>query len=331
MHIAHNFEVENIIFWRRGVLVSSFGIVSNSIRMLKIFQLIEAVAGTDTTILLTGETGTGKELIAKAIHALSKRSDKSFIAINCGAVPAELIEREFFGHEKGAFTGAQQRMIGKFEYADKGTVFLDEIATLPLHQQVKLLRVLQEKTFERIGSNFSIKIDVRFIAAANINLSEEIQKGTFREDLYYRLNVVPIEVPALRERKEDIPLLLDHYLQKYSKIYNKQINVISNEAIKVLMNHSWPGNVRELQNLSELLVVLSKDGTRIDITDLPDCFFKPESIELDYENALKSFEREYIAKMLHKTNGNINEAARKMNVHRNTLSKKIKFLKLCSG
>lgn len=304
------------------------GIISKSQKMQHIFKLIEAIAGTNTTVLLTGETGTGKELIANTIHSKSTRSDKPFVAINCGAIPAELMERELFGHEKGAFSGAHQKMIGKFEYADKGTIFLDEIATLPTQLQVKLLRVIQEKSFERIGSNSPIKVDVRFIAATNLNLSNEVNRGTFREDLYYRLNVVPIEIPPLREKKEDIPILVKHFIDEYSKRYNKQIDGLSEEVIRILVNHSWPGNIREIQNLSEMLVVLAKENAQIEAKDLPDCFFKTKLVELTYENAFNSFEREYIKKILEFTNWNINEAAHKMDVHRNTLSKKIKKLSL---
>lgn len=305
-----------------------FGIIGNSLKMRQIFQLIEAIAGTDTTVLLTGETGTGKEIIAKAIHLKSNRSTKPFVAINCGAIPSELMESELFGHERGAFTGAHQRVVGKFEYADKGTIFLDEIATLTIPLQVKLLRVLQEKSFERIGSNSAVNISVRFISATNLNLIDEVKKSTFREDLYYRLNVVPIELPPLRERKEDIPVLVKYFIDEYGRRYNKRVNGISEEVIRILVNHPWPGNIRELQNLAEMLVVLSKENAQIVASDLPDCFFKTKLAELTYETAFKSFEREYIRKILELTNWNINEAARKMDVHRNTLSKKIKEFNL---
>ncbi|MCL4872647.1 sigma-54 dependent transcriptional regulator [bacterium] len=296
-------------------------------RMIYIAKLIDAISKTSATVLLTGETGTGKELIARAIHQESPRAQKPFVAINCGAIPAELMERELFGHVKGAFSGAHQNSIGKLEYADGGSVFLDEIATLPLPLQVKLLRVLQEKTFEPVGSLIPRKIDVRFIAAANVNLLDEVQKGLFREDLYYRLNVVPIHLPPLRERREDIRILFEHFIDMYSGKYKKRITGISEKTIERLMAHSWPGNIRELQNISEMLVVLAEDGSSIDTDSLPDgisegCGDEPAS----YVDALRSFEKEFICKILNETGWNRTEAAKKMGIHRNTLTGKMKGL-----
>jgi len=308
-----------------------FGIITASPKVKHVLKIIESISNTSTTVLLTGETGTGKELIAQAIHQNSTRSHKPFVAINCGAIPTELMERELFGHEKGAFTGAHQRAIGKLEYANGGTVFLDEIATLPLSLQVKLLRVIQERSFERVGSFVPIKIDVRFIAATNVNVQEEVRKGTFREDLYYRLNVLPIEIPPLRERREDIPLLIQHYFEEYGKKFNKRIAGITEKAMDVLIKHSWFGNVRELQNLSEMLVILASEDSVIDTDFLPETFFKNSAANQPlggYNQTMKAFEKEYIIKMLTATGWNKAEAAKKMRIHRNTLLNKMKELEI---
>src|SRR3990172_3408911 len=224
---------------------------------------------TDRLSLKRGESGTGKELIARAIHRLSERKEKPLVAVNCGAVPSELMESELFGYERGAFTGAHATRIGKFEFADGGTVFFDEVATLPMHLQAKLLRVLQEKSFERVGGNREINVDIRVIAATNINLEEAVRRGRFREDLYYRLKVVPIELPPLRERKEDLPLLVEYFLQRHCKKCNKCIKGVSPAALAALTEYPWPGNVRELENLIERLVVLAKDGSEIAYEDIP--------------------------------------------------------------
>lgn len=248
-------------------------IISNSVCMKNIFELIGQVGKTSSSVLITGESGTGKELVARAIHNGGDRKDKPFVAINCGAIPSELIESELFGHEKGAFTGAASKKIGRFEYANGGSIFLDEVATLPMDLQVKLLRVLQEMEFERVGSNVLIKVDIRVIAATNVNLEEALRKGEFREDLYYRLKVVPIEIPPLRERKEDIPLLSKYFLKRYSVMFNKKTPEISEDAFFVLSEYPWPGNVRELENLMERLVVIATDGSKITSKELPVEFF----------------------------------------------------------
>jgi len=285
-------------------------------------------------VLITGESGTGKELVARAIQSKGHRKDKPFVAVNCGAIPAELMESELFGYEKGSFTGALSKKIGKFEYADGGTVFLDEVSTLPMHLQIKLLRVLQEKSFERVGSNHPIKVDIRVIAATNQDLEKEVRSGRFREDLYYRLKVVPIELPPLRDRREDIPLLIHHFFKRHAAAFNKPVPNISAEAINALRDFSWPGNVRELENLIERLVVLSKEGREITYYDLPVGMFttdldgEPKTDALDFREAVESFERHYIIGMLNKTNWNKLEAARRMKVHRNTLQLKIKSLKI---
>ncbi|SCY67103.1 sigma-54 interaction domain-containing protein [Alkaliphilus peptidifermentans] len=228
----------------------------------------EKAAKTNSTVLIRGESGTGKELVAKAIHHTSNRADNGFIRVNCGAIPSNLLESELFGHEQGAFTGAIKRKIGKFQQADEGTIFLDEIGDMPLEMQVKLLRLIQEKEFERVGGNETIKCDVRIIAATHRNLEEQILEGTFREDLYYRLNIVPVLLPALRERKEDIPQLCEHFIEKIARKNYCNAKIIEDSAIKALTQYNWPGNVRELENLIERLIVLS-EGETITIDELP--------------------------------------------------------------
>jgi DNA-binding NtrC family response regulator len=308
------------------------GIISRSPRMHRVFDMIEKVGETSSSVLITGESGTGKELVARAIQSMGHRGDKPFIAINCGAVPSELMESDFFGHEKGAFTGAIGFKIGKFEYADGGTIFLDEISALPMPLQAKLLRVLQEKSFERVGSHTPIKVDVRIIAATNIDLEVAVNKGAFRADLYYRLKVVPLELPPLRARKEDIPILANHFLKKHSEICSKPINGISSAAMQALSEYSWPGNVRELENLIERLVVLASPKSFITYDDLPAVVFCTEILgveifeETDLRNARKSFEKRYILNVLKQVNWNRSGAARHMKIHRNTLLQKMKSM-----
>jgi DNA-binding NtrC family response regulator len=312
-------------------------IISKTPVMEKVFELVQKVSPSSSSVLVTGESGTGKELIALAIHARSERCEKPFVIVNCGAIPSDIMESELFGHEKGAFTGAHARKIGKFEYADGGTVFLDEVATLPMTLQVKLLRVLQERSFERVGGNREIKVDIRVIAATNIDLDEAVRKGRFREDLYYRLKVVPIYLPPLRERKEDIGLLVEHFIGKHSKLCNRAIKGMSQEALMVLGDYPWPGNVRELENLVERLVVLAKDGSEITYEDLPVELFCTDRDwgfaggENDFREACKAFERRYIIDILDKTNWNRGEAASLMKIHRNTLLLKMKELGIKKG
>jgi len=315
--------------------MSSYMVISKSPQMKYVFSLVEAVSKTTSTVLITGETGTGKELIAQAIHQNSKRSGNHFVAINCGAIPSELMESELFGHEKGAFTGAHTKRIGKLEYANGGTVFLDEISTLPMYLQVKLLRVIQERSFEPVGSLIPVEIDVRFIAAANVDLFVEIKKGSFREDLYYRLNVVPIKLPPLRERKEDIPILVNHYIEKYLKKYDRRITGITDKAMDILIKYPWPGNIRELQNLSEMMVVLAKEDRKIDVNILPSKFLDYKEPDIDdvkeshtFNEAVISFEKKYITEILKKNNWNKTEAAKKMGIHRNTLLNKLRELQI---
>ncbi len=312
-------------------------ITGNSEKIRKLKEQIKIVAPTDAWVLIQGENGTGKEIIAQSIHRFSKRKDKPMIEINCAAIPEELIESELFGHEKGAFTGAHTMKRGKFDLANGGTLFLDEIGDMTLRTQAKILRILQEQRFERVGGSRTIKIDVRIIAATNKDLEEEIRKGRFREDLYFRLNVIPIEVPPLRERKEDIPLLVQEFLNEFSK---GRISM-EQEAIKALLNYDWPGNIRELRNLIERLVILSK-GSKITINDLPDhltssartnttknldcdvdisCFECP-----DFKKAKSIFEREYIRKKLLQHGGNIKKTAESIGIERRHLHRKIKSL-----
>lgn len=332
--LADRSKLKNEVAFLKEELKNMSGegeIVSRSPKMRKIFELIQKVANTSSNVLITGESGTGKELVARAIQSRGERKNKPFVAVNCGAVPSELMESELFGHEKGAFTGAYARKIGKFEYADGGTVFLDEISTLPMHLQIKLLRVLQEKSFERVGSNIPIKVDIRVIAATNVDLDKEVHEGRFREDLYYRLKVVPVELPPLRERKEDIPLLIHHFLEKNSRKFNKEVGGISADAINALMGYTWPGNIRELENLMERLVVLARDSQEIIYDDLPIGMFcvndgQNAKEPKDFKEACKAFERHYIIGVLNKTNWNRMEAARSMKIHRNTLLMKMKDL-----
>jgi Nif-specific regulatory protein len=285
------------------------------------------VAGTDATVLLFGESGTGKELIAKTIHFQSKRAKGPFVAINCAAIPENLLEAELFGSEKGAFTGAVKR-IGKFEQANKGTIFLDEVGELPISLQPKLLRVLQERTLEPLGSSKTLKVDVRIISATNKDLSEEIRKGNFREDLFWRLNVIPIYIPPLRERKEDIPLLIDYYLKSFCGIYKKNVS-IDEDALKLLISYEWPGNVRELSNTIERLVVMS-EGRVIKPYDLPDTvrgvikINKSLSGELKLPTEVSELERIRIVDTLPKFNFNIRKTAQALGLTERQLNYRIK-------
>ena len=296
-------------------------------RMKDVFELTRKVSTVPSNVLITGESGTGKEIIANAIHRMDKKRKGPFIAINSAAVPSELVESELFGYEKGAFTGAVSAKPGKLECAGGGTLFLDEIGTLPLHTQAKLLRVLQDKTIERLGGNSPVKVDIRIIAATNINLEEAIKAGGFRQDLYYRLRVVPIELPPLRERKDDIPLLIEDFLEANCGKCGKRVTGVSNEAMRRLVEHQWPGNVRELENMMERLVVEAEDFSEIAEGDLP--FDVLSAVAMppatgDYRDACRAFEKNYIINVLNMTNWNRVEAAAVMKVHRNTLFHKMK-------
>ena len=308
--------------------------IGDSNPIQEVFELIERVADTDSTVLITGESGTGKELIAKAIHYNSYRRENPMVVINCGAIPEELLESELFGHEKGAFTGAHKMRVGRFELANGGTIFLDEIGDMSPNLQVKLLRVLQEQKFERVGGTRTLEIDVRIIAATNQDLINGVNKGKFRQDLYYRLNVIPMKVPPLRHRKGDIPLLIDFFVKKFNKQKRKWITGFSGEAIDCLLEYSWPGNVRELENLVERVVILS-DGDKIELDDVPESIKgkagKVESIEVTipkdgivFEEAVEEYEKKLILQALSETNWVKTKAAKLLNINRTTLIEKMK-------
>ncbi len=310
-------------------------IIGTSEQIQNVLRLIERVADSDSTVLVTGESGTGKELIARAIHYNSPRAQGPFVPINCGAIPSELLESELFGHMKGAFTGAIANRIGRFEMADGGTIFLDEIGDLEPSLQVKILRALQERSFEPVGSTKTVQVNVRVIAATNINLEEAVDEGKFREDLFYRLNVIPLVVPPLRERKTDIPLLLNHFTQIFNKGREKGITGISSEALEALCNYPWPGNIRELENLSERLSILKGQG-QVELADLPPKYrsTRAHATEIgaidvpdngmDFNSAVDAYENALILRALEKTGWNRNQAASLLRLNRTTLVEKIK-------
>jgi DNA-binding NtrC family response regulator len=297
--------------------------IGKDIKMRKIFDLISTVSQSDGTVLIHGESGTGKELVARAIHNRGHRSNQPFVVINCAAIPATLMESEIFGYNRGAFTGAITTSIGKLEIADKGTVFLDDIDSLDINMQAKLLRIIQEKEFERLGSTKVIKADIRFVAASNKDLEKLISRGEFREDLYYRLNVLPITLPPLRERRGDIPLLLNHFLELYAKNMGKSPKIISNEAVKVLTEYDWPGNVREVQNIVERFTTITK-GSIIDLKDIATLdMSKREKKDMTLKEAVSAFENKFIFEILESVDGNRKKAAERLGIHRNTLIAKM--------
>jgi DNA-binding NtrC family response regulator len=317
-------------------------IIGTGPAMRRMFELVEAVARLTSTVLIQGETGTGKEMIAKAIHFNSPRKDQRLISINCGAIPENLLESELFGHTKGAFTGAVQTRIGKFEQANGGTIFLDEIGNMPAPLQIKLLRVIQEREFERVGSNSPIKVDVRIIAATSSNLSQMVQEGTFREDLFYRLNVIPIMLPALRDRREDIPFLLQHFVQHFCARHGFEAKTVSPDVIRAIMAYGWPGNVRQLENIVERMVVLTGTRSVIGTADLPEeiqstinsGFARVIDIPEDginLQNVVTDMERELILQSLRRTNGNKKLAAELLKLKRTTLIQKIKRIRIGEG
>jgi DNA-binding NtrC family response regulator len=312
--------------------------IGDSKPIQKVFELIEKVADTDSTVLITGESGTGKELIAKAIHYNSYRRDNPMVVINCGAIPEELLESELFGHEKGAFTGAHKMRVGRFELANGGTIFLDEIGDMSPNLQVKLLRVLQEQKFERVGGMRTLEIDVRIIAATNKNLINAVNRGSFRQDLYYRLNVIPIKVPPLRHRKSDIPLLIDFFFKRIDPRKRNGINEFSSKAEDALVAYDWPGNVRELENMVERMSILAS-GDKIELEDVPDSIkgkgAKIESIEVTipkdgivFDQAVEEYEKKLILEALNETNWVKTKAAKLLNINRTTLIEKMKKKKL---
>ncbi|MEC4674831.1 MAG: sigma-54 dependent transcriptional regulator [Nitrospirota bacterium] len=283
-------------------------IISGGQTLPKVLQQVEQVAPTDATVLILGESGTGKELLARAVHSRSRRNSRPLVKVNCASLPINLIESELFGHEKGAFTGALAKKIGRFELADKGTIFLDEIGEMPVELQAKLLRVLQEGEFERVGNPQTTKVDVRIIAATNRKLEQAVKTGTFREDLYYRLNVFPITSPPLRERKEDVPVLVSHFLDKYSVKIGKQLDKVSQKAMEALQAYHWPGNVRELENMIERGVILAQ-GSALELENIPDLrSLPPQNLSphsqtpLSPIQTLEEVERTHIARVLKETN-----------------------------
>ena len=296
--------------------------VGKNRKMRKIFELISTVARSDGTVLIQGESGTGKELAARAIHNLSHRKNQPFVVVNCAAIPATLMESKIFGHNRGAFTGASNTSIGKLELADGGTVFLDDIDSLDINMQAKLLRIIQEKEFERLGSSKVIEIDVRFVAASNKDINSLISINKFREDLYYRLNVFPIHLPPLRERTDDIPLLLSHYLELNASKTGNPLKVFSKNAVKALTRYQWPGNVRELKNLVERLYTIT-EGQVIDLEDNASYNLGNKKIkDMPLKEAVSIFEKKYISDVLDSVKGNRTKAARILGIHRNTLLSK---------
>jgi DNA-binding NtrC family response regulator len=300
--------------------------VGASSKMQAVFHLIDQVSSSDAPVLVAGETGTGKELVARAIHKRSPQANSRFVPVDCGAIPEHLMESEFFGHEKGSFTGANQRAIGLLEYADAGTLFLDEVAELPLRLQAKLLRALQEKSFRRVGGKSEIAVQIRVLAASNRDLEAMVEAGDFREDLYYRLNVVNLSLPPLREREGDIPLLVSHFLGCFAKDADRKVLAIDHEALEVLANHPWPGNVRQLQNVLKRAVALCK-GDSIDLNDLPEAIVlnarsassSPKSFFEERSRCINEFETKYLEGLLSTCAGNVVQVAQLAGLPRGTL------------
>jgi two-component system response regulator AtoC len=317
-------------------------IIGASAQMQEIFKIIHKIAPSPSTVLISGESGTGKELVAFEIHRNSDRTNKPFIKINCAAIPSTLIESELFGHEKGAFTGAVSSKPGRFELAHTGTLFLDEVAEMPLEMQVKLLRVLQEQEFERVGGIASIKVDVRIITATNKNLEEEVKAGRFREDLFYRLNVVPISLPSLRERKEDIDLLVKFFIAQFNEKLKKNITAVAPEAMNILRNYSWPGNIRQLENALERMSLMA-DGSELKARDIPEEISgltptiggeaqpEPSGLKEIVKKQTQSLERDLIEHALEETSGNVTRAAEKLGLSRKGLQLKMKELAIKRG
>jgi DNA-binding NtrC family response regulator len=331
-------------------------IIGTSPAMEKVYNLIQRLMDTDTTVLIMGETGTGKELVARALHYSSIRKEGPFIPVHCAAIPTELLESELFGHEKGSFTGALQRRIGMFEAATGGTLFLDEIGEMPLGTQSKLLRAIQEREIRRVGSQETININVRLLCATNRNLEQEVKKGLFREDLFYRINVVPIDLPSVRERREDIPQLVVHFAQRFAKELNREVPQFTPQAIDLLVNYPWPGNVRELEHAVERLMVTS-DSNKVGVEDLPFVISQADAAtaaassqlagttsrerlgeklefvdgEIDLPKLTESIERKAIEEALRRTSGVITEAARTLNITRRMLRYKMDKFSIVSA
>ena len=312
------------------------GFIGRHPRMLEIFQTILSIKNSDSTILITGESGTGKEVVARSIHGMSSRRRNKWVAVNCGAIPATLLESELFGHVKGAFTGAVATRPGRFQIASNGTLFLDEITELSLDLQAKILRAIQNRVYEPVGSPHSLSLDARLIAATNQDLETAVSERRFREDLFYRLNVIPIVLPPLRSRKADIPLLAKNFLERFCATNDKEFMGISEEAMQCLMQYHWPGNVRELENLMERVVVLKRKRGVIELADFPPNHFRHVRLDrfvanvalpeegIDFNEAVNDFENELILQALQKTDGNKNKAATLLNLNRTTLVEKLK-------
>ncbi len=339
---THSLRAENAELRRELTAPGTYGqLIGASPPMRSVYSLIERVAPTDVNVLLTGESGTGKEMVAREIHSRSRNSSGSFVSVNCAAMPGELIESELFGHERGAFTGAAGRRVGKFEAADGGTLFLDEIGDMSLSTQAKVLRAIEEKTFQRLGSNETISTEARIISATNKPLESEVESSKFREDLYYRLCVVRINLPPLRDRKSDIPALASAFCDRFSLAYKNKPLKISKEVLKILLEYNWPGNARQLRNCIERAVVLS-DTAEVMVDALPEEVLSDQprtqrgtkgegitvSHSLDFRNAKKEFERQYVEYSLDQAGGNVTKAAAALGMHRQSLQHKIKELGL---
>ena len=319
--------------------------IGESVEIQDILNTIHKVAPTDSTVLITGESGTGKELVARMIHECSNRAQGAFVTVNCGAIPGELLESELFGHVKGAFTGATQNRQGRFELANGGTLFLDEVGDMPLHLQVKLLRVLQTKQFESVGSSKTVQVDVRIIAATNVNLEEAVQNKSFRDDLYYRLNVLPVKLAPLRQIKGDLPILVNHYIEKFNRLTGHAVDMPDGHVMEALNAYDWPGNVRELENLIERLVILKEKGP-IELADVPQRIFRKYADSrpagagavsstdfprmalptngLDLKAVVAAFENHLIDQALGRTSGNKNRASELLGMNRTTLVEKLR-------
>jgi two-component system nitrogen regulation response regulator NtrX len=327
-------EEENILLKQK--VAHQFELTGTSPLITELKEMISIVAPTNAWILIMGENGTGKELVARSIHHLSRRSHKPIIEVNCAAIPEELIESELFGHEKGAFTGATEKKRGKFDLAHEGTIFLDEVADMSLKAQAKILRILQEKKFERVGGNKVIDMDVRVLAATNKDLEKEMEQGRFRQDLYYRLHVIPLRVPPLRDRKEDIPFLAERFLQDFAAKEGQTQKRLTDGAIERLQAHDWPGNVRELKNIIERMIILTPSN-EIKADDLPELNVRTEidmlsptaeSASDSLRDARLDFERQFILKKLEEFDGNISKTAEAIGLERSNLHKKLKSLKV---
>jgi two-component system nitrogen regulation response regulator NtrX len=321
-------ELENVRL--RGANESRYRIIGESVPMKALRQQLALMAGTNGRVLIYGASGTGKELVARAIHALSPRSGEPFVEVNCAAIPEELIESELFGHRKGSFAGAHEDKTGKFQKADGGSLFLDEVGDMSLKTQAKVLRALDEQRLEPVGALESVQVDVRVIAATNKNLQEEIERGNFREDLFYRLNVIPFQVPLLKEHVEDIPLLADHFVKEFTTAYGRKPKELTPEACRVLQEYHWPGNVRELRNLMERIVIMNPQ-VRIDARHIPLPRARPPADRVaesfgSLQEMRSSVERDYILRKLDETNGNVTRAAELLGLERSNLYRKMKAL-----